>query len=129
MAFAGAIAAAAAAPALSAVDQFDDLPDTRTSLVGHTEEGDEAWLIRAISQKLYRCPGCGGAIGIGDDHVVVQYVRRIGGTEHQHWHRRCAAEILVGQLRGVRRVSSAESARPKLEARGRRPAGRRRRPR
>jgi hypothetical protein len=108
---------------------YDDLPDTRTSLVGHTDEGDEAWLIRSISQKLYRCPGCGGAIEIGGDHVVVQYVRRLGGTEHQHWHRRCASEILVGQLRAVRSVSAAESQRPKLEARGRRPAGRRRRPR
>ena len=108
---------------------YDDLPDTRTSLVGHTDEGDEAWLIRSISQKLYRCPGCGGAIEIGGDHVVVQFVRRIGGTEHQHWHRRCVSEILVDQLRGVRPVSASESVRPKLEARGRRPAGRRRRPR
>ena len=105
------------------------LPDSRTSLVGTTFDGDEAWLIRSISQKLYRCPGCGGAIGIGDDHVVVQYVRRLGGTEHHHWHRRCAEEILVGELRGVRRVSAGESQRGKLEARGRRTAGRRRKPR
>jgi hypothetical protein len=108
---------------------FEELPDTRTSLVGTDVDGDEVWLIRSISQKLYRCPGCGGAIGIGDDHVVVQRVHRIGGTEHQHWHRRCASEILVDQLRGVRKVSAAESQRGKLEARGRRPAGRRRRPR
>jgi hypothetical protein len=108
---------------------YDDLPDTRTSLVGLTDEGDEAWLIRAISQKLYRCPGCGRAIEIGGDHVVVQYVRRLGGTEHQHWHRRCSSEILAGQLRGLRPVNAAESQRGKLQARGRRPAGRRRRPR
>jgi hypothetical protein len=108
---------------------YDDLPDTRTSLVGQDDEGNEVWLIRSISQKLYRCPGCGGAIEIGGDHVVVQTVRRLGGTEHSHWHRRCTAEILVGRLRGVRSVSASESQRPKLEARGRRPAGRRRRPR
>lgn len=108
---------------------FDGLPDTRTSLVGVTDEGGEAWLIRSISQKLYRCPGCHGEIHIGDDHVVVQYVHRIGGTEHHHWHRRCAEEILVGQLRSVRRVNASESQRGRLEQRGRRPAGRRRKPR
>ena len=105
---------------------FEGLPDTRTSLVGLTAEGDEAWLIRSISQKLYRCPGCHGEIPIGSEHVVVQYVHRVGGTEHHHWHRRCAEEILVGELRALRRVSAGQSQRDRLEARGRRPAGRRR---
>ena len=108
---------------------FEGLPDTRTSLVGHTDEGDEAWLIRSISQKLYRCPGCHGEIGIGTEHVVVQYVGRTGGTEHHHWHRRCCEEGLVGELRGLHRVSAGESQRSRLEQRGRRPAGRRRKPR
>jgi hypothetical protein len=103
----------------------DGLPDRRTSLRGLTAAGDEAWLIRGISQKLYRCPGCHGAIEIGADHVIVQYVRRIGGTEHHHWHRRCAGELLVPELRGVAPVPAAESTRSRLEARGRRPAGRR----
>ena len=80
------------------------LPDKRWSLRGLTEEGDEAWLIRGISRKLYRCPACHGEIEIGSDHVVVQYVFRLGGTEHHHWHRRCAEEILVGDLSDVRRV-------------------------
>ena len=106
---------------------FEGLPDTRTSLVGLTDEGDEAWLIRAISQKLYRCPGCHGEIPIGSDHVVVHYVHRIGGTEHHHWHRRGAEEILIPGLRRLRRVSAGESQRGRLESRGRRPAGRRRR--
>ena len=44
---------------------FDGLPDTRHSLRGLTDEGDEAWLIRDIARKLYRCPGCHGAIEIG----------------------------------------------------------------
>lgn len=113
----------------SARNSFEGLPDTRTSLVGLNDEGNETWLIRSISQKLYRCPGCHGEIMIGAEHVVVQYIHRIGGTEHHHWHRRCAEEILVGQLRSLRRVSAGESGRDRLEARGRRPAGRRRRPR
>ena len=108
---------------------FEDLPDRRTSLVGLTDAGDEAWLIRSVAQKLYRCPGCHDEIEIGADHVVVQYVHRIGGTEHHHWHQRCAEQTLVGELRSLRRVSANESERGRLEARGRRPAGRRRRPR
>jgi hypothetical protein len=105
---------------------FDGLPDRRTSLRGLADEGDEAWLIRGIAQKLYRCPGCHGAIEIGDEHVIVQYVRRAGGTDHHHWHRRCAEDLLIGELRGLTRVPAAESSRSRLEARGRRPAGRRR---
>lgn len=104
---------------------YDHLPDSRQSLLGLTADGDEAWLIRGISQKLYTCPGCHGGIGIGEDHVVVQYVLRATGTEHHHWHRRCAQEILVGELRRVKPVSARESARGKLEKRGGRPAGKR----
>jgi hypothetical protein len=106
---------------------FYGLPDTRTSLRGLTADGDEAWLIRGISQKLYRCPGCGGAVQIGDDHVIVQYVLRVGGTEHQHWHRRCVEEILIDQLRGLQPVAAVESRRDRLEQRARKKPGRRRR--
>ena len=102
------------------------LPDKRWSLRGITEEGDEAWLIRGISRKLYRCPGCHGDIPIGSEHTVVQYVLRLGGTEHHHWHRQCAEEMLVPDLRDVKQVPASQSARSKLEARGRRPSGRRR---
>ncbi len=105
---------------------FAGLPDKRWSLRGVTEEGDEAWLIRGISRKLYRCPACHGDIEIGSEHVVVQYVFRLGGTEHHHWHRACAEELLVGELSDLRRVPTAESAQSKLERRGRRPSGRRR---
>ena len=110
------------------MSSFEGLPDARTSLVGLTAEQDEAWLVRSISQKLYRCPGCHGEISIGAEHVVVQYVRRIGGTEHHHWHRACA-EGLLSELTNLRAVSAGESSRGTLEARGRRPAGRRRQPR
>jgi cytochrome c1 len=102
------------------------LPDKRWSLRGITEEGDEAWLIRGISRKLYRCPACHGEIEIGSEHVVVQYVFRLGGTEHHHWHRRCAEELLIGELSDVRRVPTSESGQSKLERRGKYPSGRRR---
>lgn len=108
---------------------FAGLPDRRFSLQGYTPEGDEAWLIRSIAQKLYSCPGCGHGIDIGDEHVVVQYIKRLGGTEHHHWHRRCAEELLLSSLAKLRRVVAGESRRDRLEARGRRPPGKRRRPR
>ncbi len=98
------------------------LPSIRWSLRGFDDEGNEAWLIRNISQKLYRCPGCHGEIEIGSEHVVVQYVLRLGGTEHHHWHRRCAEELLVPELRQLKRVPANESSRSKLEARGRQAA-------
>lgn len=103
----------------------DHLPDSRQSLLGISPEGDEAWLIRGISQKIYTCPGCRAEIGIGAEHVVVQEVFKLGGTRHQHWHRRCVHEILVPQLRRLKPVSATEAGRSKLERRGRRPAGKR----
>jgi hypothetical protein len=109
--------------------QFDGQPSMRWSLQGITEEGDEAWLIRGIARKLYRCPGCHGDIDVGAEHTIVQYVHRLGGTEHHHWHRRCAEEILIPELWELRRVPAGESSQAKLEQRGRRPAGRRRRTR
>ncbi len=104
----------------------DGLPDTRTSLRGLTAEGHEAWLIRGIAGKLYRCPGCHDEIPIGTDHVVVHYVRRAGGSDHHHWHRRCVAELLAPELHRVTGVPAAASSRDRLVERGRRPAGRRR---
>jgi hypothetical protein len=108
------------------VADLSGLPDKRWSLRGITEEGDEAWLIRGISRKLYRCPACHGEIEIGSEHVVVQYVFRLGGTEHHHWHRRCAEELLIGELSDVRRVPTSESGQSKLARRGKYPSGRRR---
>jgi hypothetical protein len=104
-----------------------ELPDRRTSLFGLTAEGAEAWLSRGVSQKLYRCPGCHRELEIGSDHVIAAFVHRAGGTEHHHWHRACATEILLPTLTRVRQVSAAEARRDRIAERGRRPAGRRRR--
>jgi hypothetical protein len=106
---------------------YDGLPDKRWSLRGTTEEGDEAWLVRSIAGKLYRCPACHGDIEIGSDHVVVQYVFRLGGTEHHHYHRRCAEELVVPDLGRPQRVPVSESSQSRLQERGRHPSGRRRR--
>ncbi len=95
--------------------QFDGQPSIRWSLRGLNEEGDEAWLIRGIARKLYHCPGCHGDIEVGAEHTVVQYVRRLGGTDHHHWHRRCAEEILIPELGSLKRVPASESSQSKLE--------------
>ena len=107
------------------MSDYSGLPDKRWSLRGLDDEGDEVWLIRGIARKLYRCPGCHGEIPIGSEHTVVQYVFKLGGTEHHHWHRRCGEELLIPQLRDLKRVPVAESSQSRLEARGRRPTGRR----
>ena len=104
-----------------------ELPSKRWSLRGTDAEGNEVWLIRSFGAKLYRCPGCHGDIPIGAEHTVVQYVLPLGGTEHHHWHRQCAAERLVPDLRNARQVPASESSRSKLEQRGRKPSGRRKR--
>jgi hypothetical protein len=109
------------------MSQFEGLPSIRWSLTGLNEEGDETWLIRGIARKLYRCPGCYDDIPVGEEHTVVQFVRRLGGTDHHHWHRRCAEELLVPELGNLKRVPASESSQSKLEERGRHPSGRRRR--
>ena len=102
------------------------LPSKRWSLRGYDDEGNEAWVIRSIAHKLYRCPSCHGEIDIGTEHTVVQFVLRAGGTEHHHWHKQCSEELLIPGLRDTKRVPASESSRSKLEARGRKPPGRRR---
>ena len=107
------------------MSDLSGLPSIRWSLRGLDDEGDEAWLIRGISRKLYHCPGCHGDIEIGAEHTIVQYVHRLGGTDHHHWHRRCAEELLIPELRQLKRVPANETSQAKLERRGRVPAGRR----
>lgn len=108
---------------------YEGLPDVRTSLRGTSPDGNEIWLIRSISQKLYRCPECYAEIGIGAEHIVVQEVQRIGGTRHTHWHRACVERTLIHQLRGIQTATAAETRPGKLAGRGRQTPGRRRTPR
>jgi hypothetical protein len=107
------------------MSDFEGLPSTRWSLCGITEEGDEAWLIRSVAHKLYRCPGCHGEIDIGSEHTVVHFVFRAGGAEHHHWHRRCTEELMIHELTGLKRVPASESSQARLEARGRQSGQRR----
>jgi hypothetical protein len=109
------------------VSQLDGQPSVRWSLQGLTEEGDEAWLIRGIARKLYRCPGCHGEVPVGEEHTIVQYLRRVGGTDHHHWHRRCAEELLIPELANLKRIPASESTQPRLQARGKVKPGQRRR--
>ena len=108
------------------MDRLEGQPSIRWSLRGLTEEGDEAWLIRGIARKLYRCPGCHGDVEVGTEHTIVQYVRRLGGTDHHHWHRSCAEELLIPELGSLKRVPASASSQSKLETRGRQKSGRRR---
>jgi hypothetical protein len=106
---------------------LEGLPDSRTSLVGRDDEGHEVWLIRSIAGKLYRCPGCHAEVEIGTEHVVVHYVRRLGGTDHHHWHRACAEGMLIPELLGLRRVKASESSQGRIVERGRQRPKRRKR--
>lgn len=109
------------------MSRFSGLPDRRQSLAGMTDQGDEIWMIRSISQKLYRCGCCHDSIQPGDDHVVVQYLFRSGGREHSHWHRRCVEEVLFSSTRALRAVSASDSPRGSSGGRGPRGGRRRRR--
>jgi hypothetical protein len=108
------------------MSRFRDLPDRRQSVRGTTDQGDEIWFIRSISQKLYRCGCCRHSIEPGDDHVVVQYIFRSGDREHSHWHRRCVEEVLYPSTRALKVVSASQPSRGRGESGGRRSRGRRR---
>lgn len=109
------------------MSRFIGLPDRRQSLTGVTDQGDQIWLIRSISQKLYRCGCCHDSIQPGDDHVVVQYFFRSGGREHSHWHRRCVEEVLLSSTRALKAVSASEAPRAGSGSSDRRSRGGRRR--
>ena len=95
------------------------LPDRRTSIRGIDREGVEVTLVRAISQKLYRCPLCHGAVDPGEEHVIVRYRRPGPGPHHFHWHRRCVAEGLVRELRAVRKIPAGQEGGAQHRPRGR----------
>ena len=107
--------------------QFDGQPSIRWSLRGLNEEGDEAWLIRGIARKLYHCPGCHGDIEVGDEHTIVQYVRRLGGHRPSPLAPPLRRRDADPRARQPQARPGHESSQSKLEARGRVKSGRRRR--
>ncbi|MDX6633006.1 MAG: hypothetical protein QOG09_1891 [Solirubrobacterales bacterium] len=80
------------------------LPDSRHDIEARDADGRAVRLARNIARKLYRCPGCHGDIAIGDDHVLLLTPEAEDGFSHHHWHRRCAGELLVPELRKARSV-------------------------
>ena len=72
----------------------------KRALAGTDLDGNLVELQLSIAKKLYRCPGCGGSIPIGSEHVLVRVREPQGAAYHQHWHRECATEI----VRGMRSV-------------------------
>ena len=77
-----------------------ELPTRRNDVRGRDLEGRSVVLTFSISKKLYRCPGCGGSIEIGREHVIVRYP---DDGYYQHWHAECARSVLR-ELRGAERI-------------------------
>lgn len=75
------------------------LPTRRRHVIGQDLEGRNIELRLSISRKLYRCPGCGGSLEIGSEHVLVMFT---DAGYHQHWHNDCAADRVVRNLRRTR---------------------------
>ncbi|CAN5302907.1 hypothetical protein BH20ACT22_BH20ACT22_08740 [soil metagenome] len=99
------------------------LPNRRLSLDGQDLDGRHLRLSWAIARQLYRCPGCGSTVELGNEHIVVAYP----GDDppyYQHWHRRCAL-ALVRSLASVHTIPAPDP--PGGTARGNRPRKRRRR--
>ena len=94
-------------------------------MVGRDADGRRVVLSRSISASLYRCPSCHGEITIGDDHVLVRYPDA-EEWDHHHWHRGCVEEMLLGELRAVKRIGADRAGR---SAGARRAAARKRRQR
>ncbi|MBA2273478.1 MAG: hypothetical protein H0W21_06195 [Actinobacteria bacterium] len=91
------------------------LPNRRQSLNGQDLDGRHLRLSWAIARQLYRCPGCGSTIEVGNEHVVVAYP----GDDppyYQHWHRRCALP-LVRSMASVHPIPAPDPPRGTATAR------------
>jgi hypothetical protein len=67
------------------------LPTRKHPVSGTDLDGVPVTLKLIIAKNLYVCPGCKGAIEIGQEHVLVQRMGR--DSFHQHWHTECAGAI------------------------------------
>jgi hypothetical protein len=81
-------------------------PTRRQSLNGLDYDGNPVTLSLLSAKKLYRCPGCGGRIEIGAEHILVRYETL---ARHEHWHRSCALEMARRELQEVRAVAADRS--------------------
>ena len=95
------------------MDPAPERPTRRASVAGTDLDGRAVVLAATVARKLYRCPGCGGSIEVGAEHVLVRIAEPGGDSYHQHWHGDCA--------RAVRReLADARAVRPDAPARRRR---------
>ncbi|MQA99110.1 MAG: hypothetical protein GEU78_02250 [Actinobacteria bacterium] len=70
------------------------MPTRRRPIRGEDLGGDRVELEVSVARKLYTCPGCGGQIPIGAEHVFVRRTPVDGSSRyHQHWHTDCARPI------------------------------------
>lgn len=95
------------------MDPAPERPSRRQSVAGTDLDGRDVVMSASIARKLYRCPGCGGSIDVGAEHVLVRVTERGGESYHQHWHGECS--------RAVRReLTGARATRPDPPPRRRR---------
>ncbi len=92
-------------------DENRVLLSRRQSLEARNLEGEAVRFSVAIAKKLYRCPGCGGRIEVGADHVIVRYPES-DPPFYQHWHRTCALGDLIRSLREVKAVAGEPALSP-----------------
>ncbi|MGI8708312.1 MAG: hypothetical protein ACR2LG_08940, partial [Actinomycetota bacterium] len=94
------------------MNEDSSLPSRRHSLRGVDHDGHKVVLVASISKELYRCPGCRRSIPVGTDHVIVEFPDRGAEAFHQHWHRVCAREGIVRQLRSIHLVPASNAGKP-----------------
>lgn len=78
------------------------------------------YLARRVAKKIYRCPGCGGQVGVGEVHVVARRLLVTRGGAHRHWHFGCVHRVLVPELSGMSVVDAREAEPSLLNAKARR---------
>lgn len=69
---------------------------TRGGARTETDRQGRRWTVRTVSgsDKSYRCPGCGGDIAPGAQHLVAWNEDHLFGSEaglaeRRHWHTQC----------------------------------------
>lgn len=100
------------------MEDLTELPTRRLSVKGVDYDGNTIVLALVVAKKLYRCPGCGGDIDVGSDHVLVRVAKPAGESYHQHWHRDCARSLLR-EMKGSHSRPAGELSLPRAPRRRR----------